>query len=203
MPNATAKVLLALFSLLMCGLVNAESFVVPFRGSLYLTPLGGESDPLGRSKFGIGTTAQNFVQYFTGLAHHTVPNNEVFVGFFEAGSTVHFGMFSEYIGFADWGFSNGTDPASLKAFSDEDNSLGMGGNIIQQTSPSTWLMNLDFANVGDPAAGIGFDDDDNDILMQIRIDPNVVPIPEAGPLFMLLAAVVIVHTHGRRSPRAT
>ena len=61
-----------------------------------------------------------------------------------------------------WGFSNGNDQWSRVAFTDMDNSLGMGGRSIERTGANTWLMHLDYAN-------LGFDDDDNDIVIQIRL----------------------------------
>ena len=143
---------------------NAESFVMPFSGTLHLEALGGEVAGSARADFGLGTTQANFVVFLHDLAPNTSPEGEVVVGFFSVGETVHFGLRGEFNGVTAWGFSNGTDASSLKAFTDEDNSLGMGGLIIEQTGVDTWVMHLDYLH-------LGFDDD-NDILMQIRIESS-------------------------------
>jgi len=78
-----------------------------------------------------------------------------------------------------WAFSDGTDQATLFAFTDVDNSLGFGGSVIEQTSISTWLLHLDDAMSF-------YDDGDNDVLIQIRLSAATpTPAPEPATLLLL------------------
>jgi hypothetical protein len=140
---------------------KGDEFVMPFTGDLYLQQMGGEAS--GVTMFGLGTSPSNFVPYYSGLPNNPSPIGEVLVGLFSLGTTVHFGEFTEFVGQSGYAFSNGTDQASIVAFSDVDNSLGMGGSIIQRTGPNTLLLHLD------DALSYLYDDDDNDVLMQVRV----------------------------------
>ena len=116
-------------------------------------------------RFGLGTTQANFDEIISNIPPFTsLPSAEVFVGQFNAGETVHFGMFTTFIGDSAWAFSNRTDVPSRNAFTDEDNSLGFGGSVIEQESPTTWLMHLD------NAVSFLYDDDDNDIVLRLRLE---------------------------------
>lgn len=168
---------------------RADEFVMPFTGDLYLQQMGGEAS--GVTMFGLGTSPSNFVPYYSGLPNNPNPTGEVLVGLFNAGTTVHFGEFTEFAGQSGYAFSNGTDPASIVAFSDVDNSLGMGGSIIQRTGPDTWLLHLD------DALSYLYDDDDNDVLMQVR----VAPVPEPASCVLVIAGCVALAY--RRSLRAS
>ena len=138
-----------------------KEFVMPVSGQLYLQQKGGSAGAV--TTFGLGTSPANFVPYYTGLPNDPNPTGEVSVGSFTAGTTIHFGMFTQLGSETGWAFSNGTDQASIVAFTDVDDSLGMGGSIIQQTSANTWLLHLD------DALSYLFDDDDNDVLIQLRV----------------------------------
>ena len=153
---------------------KGDEFVMPFTGDLYLQQMGGEAG--GVTMFGLGTSPANFVPYYSGLPNDPSPTGELFVGLFNAGTTIHFGEFTTYAGQSGYAFSNGTDPASIVAFTDVDDSLGMGGSIIQRTGPDTWLLHLD------DALSYLYDDDDNDVLMQVRVAPA--PEPAAWALFI-------------------
>jgi hypothetical protein len=137
---------------------------MPVSGTLFLQQQGGSA--AASTKFGIGTSPGNFVQYYDGLPNNPNPTGEVMVGSFAAGTIINFGLFSQLGNESGWAFSTGTDRASIVSFSDVDNSLGMNHNITQQTSPTTWLLHLD------DALSYLFDDDDNDVLMQIRVAPQ-------------------------------
>jgi hypothetical protein len=143
------------------GTAVPKEFVMPVTGQLYLQQMGGSAGAV--TTFGLGTTPGNFVPYYTGLPNNPNPTGEVLAGSFAAGTTIHFGMFTQYGSESGWAFSNGTDQASIVAFTDVDDSLGLGGSIIQQTSANTWLLHLD------DALSYLFDDDDNDVLMQLRV----------------------------------
>ena len=141
-----------------------DTFVMPFSGTLYLQQKGGEAG--ATTEFGVGTSPTNFVEYYRGLPNSPDPVGEVMVGSFTKGTVINFGMFTQFGTQSGWAFSSGSTQASVVAFSDVDDSLGMGGKIIQQTSPNTWLLHLD------DALSYLYDDDDNDVLMQIRIVPQ-------------------------------
>ncbi len=138
--------------------------MMPFSGNLYFKQMGGEA--AATTTFGMGTSPGNFVPYYHGLPNSPDPTGEVLAGSFSAGTTIHLGMFTEFAGESVWAFSAANDQASLVAFTDIDNSLGMGGSILQQTGPDTWLLHLD------DAVSYLYDDDDNDVLMQLRVAPS-------------------------------
>lgn len=151
----------------------AEDFVTPFGGQVYFKVTTAKTGAAWT--FGIGTTSQNCHVYLSSLPNTSFPTNEVSVGYFNAGETIRFCMWSQFGTNTAWAFSDGTDPASLVAFSDTTDALQMGGNIIAQTGATTWLMHLD------NAVSYLYDDSNNDILMQIRIDPSFVsPQPNLG-----------------------
>jgi hypothetical protein len=137
---------------------------MPVNGTLYFQQKGGSAG--ATTEFGIGTSSANFLKYYSGLPNNPDPVGEVLVGSFTKGTVINFGMFTQYVSQSGWAFSSGSTRASVVAFSDVDNSLGMGGKILQKTSPTTWLLHLD------DALSYLFDDDDNDVLMQIRIVPQ-------------------------------
>ena len=139
-------------------------FTMPYTGTLYLLQMEGSAG--ASTMFGLGTSPTNFVGYYGGLPNNPVPTGEVMVGTFTAGTVINFGMFSQFGTQSGWAFSSGTDQASIVAFTDPDNNLGMGGSITQQTSSTTWLLHLD------DALSYLFDDDDNDVLMQLRVAPS-------------------------------
>src|SRR5437667_8407170 len=129
---------------------------------------------------------------YTGLPNNPSPTGLVLVGFFSAGTTINFGMFTTFDGTA-WAFSNGTDQASIVAFSDIDNSLGLGGSILQKTGSNTWVLHLD------DARSAGIDDDDNDVLMELRVSPTKISIvAEPGTWLLVLTGTAAI---ARRSYR--
>jgi hypothetical protein len=141
-----------------------QTFVMPVTGTLYLLQMGGSAG--GITQFGLGTTPANFVEYYSGLPNTPNPTGEVLAGSFAAGTIVNLGVFTQFIGASGWAFSTGTDQASIVAFADLANSLGMNHSITQQTSSTTWLLHLD------DALSYLYDDDNNDVLMQLRIAPK-------------------------------
>ena len=141
-----------------------HTFVMPVNGTLYLQQKGGEAG--ASTEFGIGTSPTNFVKYYSGLPNNPDPVGEVLVGTFTKGTIINFGMFTQFGSQSGWAFTSGSTRASVVAYSDVDNSLHMGGKVLQQLSPTTWLLHLD------DALSYLYDDDDNDVLMQIRIVPQ-------------------------------
>ena len=144
---------------------NNCPFVMPSDGYLYLHQMGGEAG--GVTTFGVGTSPNDFVSYYTGLPNNPNPRGEVLVGYFTAGTTIHFGMYTTYGGDAGWAFSVNNDLASVEAFTDIHDSLGMDGGIIEQTGQDRWLLHLD------DALSYLYGDDNNDVLMQIRISSTM------------------------------
>ncbi|HEY4359524.1 MAG TPA: hypothetical protein VGN17_01075 [Bryobacteraceae bacterium] len=156
------------------GAARAESFVALYSGKLYLKCVGGAA--AATSQFGLGTSTANFVPLLNGLPG-ACPTAEVFAANVSAGQAVQFGIYTSFSGQNYYAFSAGTDRGSIVAFSDTDGSLGMGGKIIQQTGPTTWVMHLD------DAASYLIDDNDSDILMQIRLEASPSPTPSILPQF--------------------
>jgi hypothetical protein len=156
-----------------------ESFVVPFDSQLFLRPVGGEAG--ADTEFGIARSMTDLTPIFTGLPNNPNPNTEVLVGLFTAGQVVDFYERSTFGGLEGVAFSfDTTTEPSRVAFMDLDDSLGLGGRVIEQTSPTTWLMHLD------DAVSYLFDDDDNDVLIQIRLEATVTggPVPEPSSLVL-------------------
>jgi hypothetical protein len=147
--------------LLFANVVDAESFTAPYGGNLYLQCIGGSAG--ATSQFGIGSSPANFVAYLNGLPSGC-PDAEVLVGPVAAGQTVEFGISTLWLGQTYWAFSGNTDEASIVSFTDVCNTLGMNGKIIQQTSPTTWVMHLN-----DAAHYTISQCEANNILVQIRL----------------------------------
>jgi len=173
---------------------RADEFVLPFGGYLSVQFIGGEAG--GVTTFGLGTSPSNFVALLSGLPNTPSSLSPINVGFFASGTTIHFGMFTTFSGSSGWAFSNGTDQASLVAFSDIDNSLGLGGSIVQQTSNNTWVLHLD------DALSYLVDDDDNDVLIRLTITSKPVnTVPEPSTWVLLLSGSAFIRWHTRRTTR--
>lgn len=152
---------------------RAAFFVMPADGNLFAKAAGGDGGAV--SQFGTGTTQANFHPLIAGVPQVPSPAGEVHVGFFLAGTSVDFAMRTVFVGDTTYAFSADTlTPASRTAFMDLDNSLGMGGNVVQSLGGGLYRLNLD------DAASAGLDDDDNDFLIDLRVGP--VPEPAAAGL---------------------
>ena len=114
----------------------AERSVVPFSADLHLDAGAGEAASSRRADFSRSTAPANFVPYLRNFTPNTSPDGEAFVGLFGARETVHFGMRATFRDDTAWGFSNGNDQSSGVAFTDMDNSLWMGGRVIERTGVS-------------------------------------------------------------------
>ncbi len=148
------------------GVPNSPPFfTVPYDAILYLKPLGGSGG--ASTVFGIGTSTANAVPYFTGLPAKPNPNVEVQVGPVTAGTSLDFFMQSTFGSISGYAFSSlyKSDPASINAFSDPDHDYSPTGNVVTQTSATTWVLHLD------DAISYRFDDNDKDVLMQVRLAP--------------------------------
>ena len=162
-----------------------DEFVTPTSGYLSFQVIGGSAG--GVTTFGLGTSPSDFVALFTGLPNNPSSTSALNVGFFSAGTTIFMGMFTTFNGQSGWAFSNGTDQASIIAFSDTLNSLGLGGSIFEKTGPNTWVLHLD------DALSYQVDDDNNDVLIKMRITSkpiSSVPEPTSGLLLLFGSSVV-------------
>lgn len=167
--------------LMLCtiGEANALYFTMPYDADLYLSFIGGEA--AAATEFGIVNSIDSYTPYFTKLPGNPTPDNEVLTGTFLAGTNIDFYQKTEWRSGTYWAFSNYNDRASLYAFSDIDNSLGLGGLSLQQTTVNTWVLHLD-----DAASFNINDDDDNDVLFQIRLSS----VPEPSIIFLMVSSLV-------------
>lgn len=139
----------------------AESFVMPLSGTLYIEVI---RDDGAEWTFGVGTSEQDYREVVRNTP--SLPSGEVVLGAFAAGETVHFGMWTRFGNVAAWAFSNRNDDPSRVVFQDSQNRLGLGGNVIEQTSIRSWTLHLD------NAASYLYDDDNNDVVIRMRLAPN-------------------------------
>jgi PEP-CTERM motif len=142
-----------------------------------LKPVGGFAGAV--TEFGIGTSITDHTAYFTGLPYNPNPANEVEVGYVAAGTSLNFYEKTEWQGQTYWAFSSeyATDLASFIAFWNPTLTFSPTGNIVQQTSPATWVLHLD------DAASYLVDDNNSDVLMQVRL--AAVPEPSTLSMFIL------------------
>jgi len=190
--SAVVLTLLSSFAVLpTCARADSiQEFVMPSSGYLSIQFIGGEAG--GVTTFGLGTSPSSFIALLTGLPNNPSILSAVNAGFFSAGTIVHMGMFTTF-GDSGWAFSSGTDQAAITAFSDIDNSLGLGGSIIQQTGPKTWVLHLD------DALSYKYDDDDNDVLIRLRITSKPLStVPEPASVLLLLSGSALVALKARR-----
>jgi hypothetical protein len=195
-------VLLALLGLLSLAPAPAwansipiTEFVMPTSGYVSFQVIGGSAG--GTTQFGLGTSPSNFVSLLSGLPNNPSSLAIINAGYFTAGSIVQMGMFTTYAGMSGWAFSSGTDQASIIAFSDTHDTLGLGGSIYQQTGPHTWVLHLD------DALSYLYDDDNNDVLLRMRITSKPItttttPEPASGVLLMTGGALVAWRARRRK-----
>ena len=191
-PSTLAIVLL---TIALCGAPAATAgfFVLPYDAEVFLQPAGGEA--AATTEFGYLTPTGNLVPLFEGLPNMPNPDHAVDLGFFTGGTGLDFYEKTEFGGMTYFAYSNAHDQASLVAFTDIDNSLGMGGSVIQQTGTSTWLFHLD------DAASYLFDDDDNDVHIQLQLQVGFVPEPEGLPLLSIGIVTLLAHNRIRHKTR--
>jgi hypothetical protein len=144
-------------------------------------------------EFGLGTPstsstiADRDVIFVVELVSETVasvsPSFIVNLGFFPAGSVLDFYEVSDFHGPDAFSFSStlGGSPtfSDLSTFTDIDNSLGLGGSIVQTVGVDDWILHLDAATPNASA-----DDDDNELVISVRVAATV-PAPGTFPLFGL------------------
>lgn len=150
-------------------------------------------------EFGLGTPATDStpaerLQIFTiHLVNEQIgsvtPHARVDLGFFAAGTELDFYNLSDFLG-ASWAFSrdlvSNPSAADLEVFGDRDNSLGLGGSIVETVGVDHWILHLD------DAASV--DDDDNEMVIDVRVGP----VPEPATMALLVAGVTAAVLRRRR-----
>jgi hypothetical protein len=120
----------------------------------------------------------------------TTPSAVVDKGFFPAGSALDFYELSDFLS-PLYAFSSALggspSPSDLVVFRDKDNSLGLGGSVVEVLGVDDWKLHLD------DAASVDFDDDDNELVIRVHVQPIEVPqqVPEPGTLVMLGAVLLL------------
>ncbi len=117
------------------------------------------------------------------------PDARVDLGLFAAGTALDFYNLSDFAG-VSWAFSRDLDStpsaADLEVFRDRDNSLGLGGSIVETIGVDHWILHLDDA--------ASLDDDDNEMIIDVRVRP----VPEPATVSLLVAGAAAVALRRRR-----
>ena len=182
-----------LFLLAGFGTANAGLITTSASGNLMFEYLGGEAGP-SVQEFGLGTPAENssigdrntvfVVDYNRPVAPLPLVNK----GYFWAGSELDFYNLSDYLGDL-YAFSSRLaavpTQADIAVFTDTDNSLNMGGSVVENVGDNQWILHLD------DAWSYRFDDDDNEMIIKVWLDKSAVApvsVPEPGTWGVLAAA---------------
>lgn len=159
--------------------------VTPFDGVIQFELLDGRG-ATSTQEFGIGTPSLAsapadrqvvfIVQLVDEVVQSVTPSAIVNWGLVAQGTELDFYNLSHFGGIA-WSFSShlsGTPSSSdLQTFRDGDNSLGLGGSVVENVGLGSWILHLDDAHSAD--------DDDNELLIRVALLP--VPEPSTALLF--------------------
>lgn len=173
------------------GFANASLITTTAPGDLMFEYLGGEAGP-SLQEFGIGTPeplsslADREMVFVIDYYHSQTPQPVVNKGYFGSGSQLDFYNLSNYNGnlfsFSNrlLGFPTSSD---LATFTDTDNSLRLGGGVVESIGSNMWILHLD------DAWSYMYDDDDNEMLIKVWIAPTA-SIPEPKTWMLLIAGIV-------------
>lgn len=162
------------FNLLVCGQANASLITTSASGDLKFEYLGGEAGP-SLQEFGIGTPAPDSLPidrnsvWVIDYYHSPVPLPIANKGYFLQGSQFDFYNLSNYNGnlFAfSSRLSNSPTQADLATFTDSDNSLRLGGGVVENIGDNAWILHLD------DAWSYMYDDDDNEMIIKVWVDQS-------------------------------
>lgn len=172
---------------------NASLITTSASGNLMFEYLGGEAGA-SIQEFGLGTPAvgssvgdRNTV-FVIDYHNPPAPLPLVNKGYFWSGSQLDFYNLSDWNGDL-YAFSSGLmsapTQADIAAFTDTDNSLHLGGSVVESVGDNQWILHLD------DAWSYLVDDDDNEIIIKVWIDQSAEPpvsVPEPAMWAMLVAA---------------
>lgn len=173
------------------GITDASLITTTTSGDLMFEYLGGEAGP-SLQEFGLGTpninsalSQRNMIFQIDYRNATVTPSVTVNKGYFVSGSQLSFYNLSDYNGnlYAFSSSLSGSPSSSdLSVFSDTNNSLGLGGSIVENIGFNNWVLHMD------DAWSYMYDDDDNEMLIRVWVDqsasPPATPVPE--PATMLL-----------------
>jgi len=160
--------------LLACSAAHASLITTSAPGDLMFAYLGGEAGP-SLQEFGIGTPAEASLLADRNLVFvidYRLPPVVVPIinkGYFWAGSELDFYNLSDYNGnlfaFSSRLVSGALQP-DLAVFTDRDNSLHLGGGVVQSVGDNAWILHLD------DAWSYAYDDDDNEMIIKVNRPGN-------------------------------
>lgn len=162
------------------------NFIVPYNADLYFTYVSGSS--AAATDFGLEIGDGTLQTYLYALNSPSQPpyGYEVFAGHFKEGTELTVFELSFWHNNYYIVFSDAENPASINAFTDVNNSLGMDGSVVEQTSIFTWVLHLD-------DAAPYLDDDDNDVVVEIRLKAkHPAHVPESGTGGMLMLGCLML-----------
>lgn len=195
--NKVASGVLGVLMSLMCGMATAGLVTLASSGNLIFEAVGGHG-ATSDQEFGIGTPpigtppSSRQTVFTLRLLNESIasatPSLTVNMGYFSAGTSLDFYEISSWNG-EYWAFSShlGHSPtfADTSVFGDTDNSLGLGGAVVETAGMDTWVLHLD------AAYNAFVDDDDNELVIRIHVEPTSggPEVPEPGTLALFALAL--------------
>lgn len=180
---------LATVALLLASNFAHSSLITTTKsGDLMFEYLRGEAGP-SVQEFGLGTPnadstlADRNMVFAIDYNRAVVPPPVVNKGYYWTGSSLDFYNLSDYLGNL-FAFSSdlaaSPTAADRAVFTDTDNSLGLGGSVIETIGDNDWILHLD------DAWSYRFDDDDNELVLRVWVDTSAAaPLPEPGSLLLV------------------
>lgn len=186
---------------LVFGSAQAGLISIPVSGHLIFVAVEGHGGT-SEQEFGIIAPGGEREMVFTlhlvdGNLASTSPQPVVDMGLFSAGTSLDFYNVSWFDG-PKFAFSanlaGSPTPSDLVVFTDRDNSLGLGGGVVEVLGDNHWLLHLD------DAASFNYDDDDNELIIDVRVIPSVsnsngIPEPRTYTLLLLGLGAAVVARH--------
>lgn len=180
---------LATVALLLASNFAHSSLITTTKsGDLMFEYLRGEAGP-SVQEFGLGTPnadstlADRNMVFAIDYNRAVVPPPVVNKGYYWTGSSLDFYNLSDYLGNL-FAFSSdlaaSPTAADRAVFTDTDNSLGLGGSVIETIGDNDWILHLD------DAWSYRFDDDDNELVLRVWVDTSAAaPFRSQGRCYSL------------------